>query len=354
MTLPRWLRSFRAQLALAGFAAIYVAVLALFGVTSLTEEENVTTDGGAEVTVGRPTDGAGWDELAVLALAPVAAGLAWWWAGRAVRPIEQVRSVAERIEATDLSERIDLRRGPAEVVGLAASFDAMLARLHLAATQQRQVIDEISHELRTPIAVLVTNADVRLARADPSVEWLRDGLEQSRLTAERMRTVLERLLIDARSDAQAVDRHPADLMDVVRAVVSEVSVVAAAKDVQVSVDGPAHVSGSCDTALLARAITNLLDNAVRHSPSGDAVRVAVRQAEGEVGIAVSDHGTGIPPERAGDVFERSWRGDPDAPGRRGLGLAIARQVARAHGGDVTVCSPDPAGYATTFVLTLRP
>ena len=354
MTLPRWLRSFRAQLALAGFAAIYVAVLVLFGVTSLTEEEHVTTDDGAEVTASSSADGSGWDELAVLALAPVAAGLAWWWAGRAVRPIERIRSVAERIEATDLSERIDLRRGPTEVVSLAASFDAMLARLHLAATQQRQVIDEISHELRTPIAVLLTNADVRLTRADPSLEWLRDGLEQSRLTAERMRTVLERLLIDARSDAQTADRHPADLMDVVRAVVSEVGVVAAAKDVQVGVDGPAHVSGSWDTALLARAITNLLDNAVRHSRAGGGVHVAVRQAEGEVGIAVSDHGSGIPPERAGDVLERSWRGDPDAPGRRGLGLAIARQVARAHGGDLTVCSPDPAGYATTFVLTLRP
>ena len=351
MTLPRLLRSFRAQLALAGFAAIYVPVLALFGVTYVTEDESVTTVNGVESVTASSSHDLGWVELAVLLLAPVAMALAWWWAGRAVRPIERIRTVAEHIEAVDLGERIALGSGPTELVQLAGSFDAMLDRLHLAAGRQREVLDEISHELRTPIAVLVTNADVRLARHEAEPDWLREGLEQSRRTAERMRLILDRLLVDARSFAYTTDRHAADLMDVVRAVCSELRVVGAGRDVDVAIEGPPTVTGPWDTALVARALTNLLDNAVRQSPVASTVRVRVRDDGSVVEIAVSDEGAGIPSDQVDRVFERSWSGS--TAGGRGLGLAITRQVAQAHGGDVTVRSPDPDGPATTFVFTLR-
>src|SRR5688572_23275084 len=102
----RRLRSFRVQLTLAGLAAIYLPVLALFGVAYVTEDESVTTVDGVVTSTSTSGHDFGWVELAVVLLAPVAVALAWWWAGRAVRPIERIRSVAEHIEAADLGERI--------------------------------------------------------------------------------------------------------------------------------------------------------------------------------------------------------------------------------------------------------
>jgi signal transduction histidine kinase len=344
-------RSLRARLAVAGFAAIYVAVLVLFAVTYLTEDESVTTVDGVEVVRRSSNHGFGWVELAVILLAPIAAGLAWWWAGRAVRPIERIRVVAEQIEATDLGRRIDLRDGPREIVALAASFDLMLDRLHSAATSQRELIDEISHEMRTPIAVLLANADVRLAAAEPTIELYREGLELSRRTADRMSTTLERLLTDARASARSIDRHPTDLSTVVRTVVDELRVVAAPRDVEIVVHAPDEVFGSWDAAAIARAVTNLVDNAARHAPPASTVTVDLVERDGRVEVDVSDTGPGIPPAQIERVFRRAWRGGEAAAGS-GLGLSIARQIAEAHGGSLTVRSPGVDGAATTFTLSI--
>jgi len=352
MRFPAFVGSLRAQLTIAGFAVIYGTVLTLFGVTYVTEDESVTTSAGIQVVTRSSGQQFGWVEVAVVALAPVAAALAWWWAGRAVRPVERIRSVAEHIEATDLGERIAMRQGPTELMSLAASFDSMLDRLHRAAVSQHQVIDEISHELRTPIAVLVTNADVRLASRDPSLELYREGLEQSRRTADRMLATLERLLVDARGSARSLDRHPADLMEILRGVVAEMTVVGAARDIRVGFTGPPSVTGSWDSTTVARAVTNLVDNALRHAPPGSTVDVDVRDGEDRIEVSVSDHGPGISAAEADNVFERSWRGDADAGQGRGLGLAIARQIAEAHGGDLSVRSPGPDGYATTFTFAV--
>jgi signal transduction histidine kinase len=351
MTRRPALRSLRTQLAIAGFAAIYIPVLVLFVVTYLTEDVSVDTVDGVEVAATSTDRAFGWVEIVVILLAPVAAGLAWWLAGRAVRPIERIRAVAEHIEAHDLSERIALTTGPTEIVSLAASFDAMLDRLHRAAVSQRNVIDDISHEVRTPIAVLIANADVALAHPNPTTGSYRDSLEQSRRAAARLQATVERLLRDARNNAQTLDRHPADLMDVVRTVTTDMRAVAEAALVAIDLSGPPMLTGSWDTSTITRALTNLIDNAIRHSPGGTTVHVNVTKGDGLIDIAVSDHGSGIGPDQLDQVFERSWRADSTGGGS-GLGLAIARQVARAHGGDVTVSSPDPTGYSTTFVFSI--
>lgn len=351
MTRRRALRSLRVQLAIAGVAAIYVPVLVLFAVTYLTEDVSVSTVDGVEVTATSTERTFGWVEAVVVALAPVAGGLAWWWAGRAVRPIERIRAVAEHIEAHDLSERIALVTGPAEVVSLAGSFDAMLDRLHQAAVSQLNVIDDISHELRTPIAVLIANADVALAHPHPTPGSYRDALEQSRRAAERLRVTVERLLRDARNHAHTLDRHPADLMDVVRTVAADMRAVAEAAHVTIDRSGPPVLVGAWDTSAVSRAVTNLVDNAIRVSPGAATVHLDVTEGDSTIDIAVSDHGPGIAPDQLDQVFERSWRAD-NTGGGAGLGLAIARQVARAHGGDVTVSSPGPSGYATTFVFSI--
>jgi signal transduction histidine kinase len=342
------------QLAVVGFLAIYVPVLVLLGVMFVTEDVDETVDDtvrGVEVADDSAAGRSPWATWTAIALGPIGAGLAWWWAGRAVRPIEQVRSVAEEIEGADLSRRIGLDRGPTEVMALAASFDAMLGRLEDAAVTQRRLIEETSHELRTPLSVLVAGADVLLAHPAPTVEVYREGTLRSRAAAVRLGEAIDELLVDARGRARTIDRRPADLMALVGAVVDEARVVAAARRIDVSLVGPAALECPVDRATLRRAVANLIDNAVRYSPSGSPVEVEVVAADGEARVVVTDHGPGIAAQDQGRMFDRFWRGRPDRGGT-GLGLPIANQVALAHGGALTVRSPGPAGDGCVFELTV--
>jgi signal transduction histidine kinase len=347
----RW-RSLRVRLALLGFAAIYLPAVVLFAVTIATDERVTQTDGAVQEVRARETTGpSGWAIATLIALAPTAGGLAWWLAGRAVRPIERVQAVAEDIEASDLSRRIGLRRGPTEVVSLAASFDAMLDRLEQAASAQRRLIEEISHDLRTPLAVLATNADVLLAHPQPSLEVYRDGIERSRGAALRLQSTIEALLVDARGRARTIDRRPSDLVALVRAVVDDAAVLADAGGVTVTCSGPPAASCRLDEDTVRRAVANLIDNAVRHAP-GATVVVHVDVTDDEASVVVADDGPGVAADRQERIFERFWSNDREGAGT-GLGLPIARQIALAHGGDITVRSPGPSGTGAVFTLRLR-
>ena len=348
--MTRWWQSLRVQVALLGFLAIYAPVVVLVGVSQVTEAE-VTID-GVVVQEGASTERSPWVVWTVVGLAPAAAAMAWWLAGRAVRPIDGVRAVAEDIGGSDLGRRIDLDRGPVEVVALAASFDSMLDRLEQAAQAQRQLIEETSHELRTPLSVLTTNAEVLLAHPSPSLDLYRDGLERSRVTAARLQATIDELLVDARGRARTLDRNPADLLALVHDVIDDARLVAGPAGVELVVTGPRDAVCSLDEPTVRRAVANLVDNAIRFAPSGSSVEVAVEITAADASVVVTDHGPGIPPAEQDHVFERFWRSRPDTHGT-GLGLPIARQVARAHGGDVTVRSPGPAGDGTAFHLRLR-
>lgn len=342
------LASLRVRLALVGFVAIYAPALLVFGVGVATDVET-DVGAGAMVTINhtsRPLT------VTVLALGPVAFGLAWWWAGRAVRPIDRVRKVAEDIEATDLSRRIGLDRGPTELVALAASFDAMLGRLDDAAETQRRLIEEASHELRVPLAVLMSNAEVLLAHPQPTLEVYRAGLERTRTAAVRLQTTIEELLVDARGRARQMTRAPADVAALAHDVVAEAAVLAEANGIRLTAGVCPAAVCPVDEPTVRRAIANLVDNAVRYAPAGSAVDVAVETTDDEVAVVVTDHGPGIPPDQQDRVFQRFWRGRGDTRGT-GLGLPIANQVALAHGGELTLRSPGPAGDGCVFRLTLR-
>jgi two-component system OmpR family sensor kinase len=148
-----------------------------------------------------------------------------------------------------------------------------------------------------------------------------------------------------------MSRAPTDLAAVVRKLAADAEVLAAKKRVAVSVRAPERVVGRVDEPTVARAVANLLDNAVRHAPPGSAVEVRVEQSDSTVSVVVADHGPGLPPEQQRQIFERFWHAD-DRPGH-GLGLPIASQIARAHGGDVSVVSPGPDGDGAVFRLTVR-
>ncbi|RKS10529.1 signal transduction histidine kinase [Nocardiopsis sp. Huas11] len=350
---PGW-RSLRTRLTVLGFLAGYVPVLLLFGVVLATETEvDVHVENGV-LTQERISERSPWVTGTVVALGPGAALAAWWWAGRAVRPIERVRAVAEEIEAGGLGRRIGLREGPTEIVALAASFDAMLGRLEASAETQRRLIEETSHELRTPLSVLAANAEVLLARPDPDLEVYRRGLERSGRAAERMRSTIDELLLEARGRARTLDRAPVDLMALVRSVRDETAPLAAARGTELRVTGPAEAVCPVDGVSVRRAVANLVDNALRYGADGSTVLVEVECSASEAAVSVTDHGPGIPEHEQERVFQRFRRG----PGRgddggSGLGLAIARQTAAAHGGGLGLTSPGPTGDGCVFRLVLQ-
>lgn len=311
-------RSLRVRLAVLGFLAIYLPVLLLFGVTVATEHEATTeVVDGVEVTSDASEERSAWVTGTVLALAPAAAVLAWWWAGRAVRP-----------------------------------YEAMYDRLRHAADAQRRLIEETSHELRIPLSVMATNAEVLLAHPDPTLEVYREGLERSGRAASRLRAVIEELLVDARGRARTVDRRPADVAALLRSVADDARVVAQRRGILVRLTAPPRAVCAVDEATVRRAVANLVGNAVRHAPEGSAVDVALERRGAGLAVVVTDHGPGIPAADLAHVFEPFWRGRRDGHGT-GLGLPIARQIALAHGGDVTLTSPGPAGDGCVATLTLR-
>lgn len=348
--LRRASRSLRGRLAVAVFVAIYVPVLLLLGVVLATEDTEVTSDAPGQVELEEEQGTSPWTVGTAVALAPAAGVLAWWLAGRTVRPIDEVRRVAEEIEGSDLGRRIGLERGPTELVALAGSFDAMLDRLEHAADAQRVLVEEASHELRTPLAVLQTNADVLLRHSDPSVEDYRTGIERSQAAAERLTATIEELLVDARGRARTIVRQPSDLVVLVHEVVAGATVLAADRDVQIEVHAPETVVAPVDEASVRRAVANLVDNALAHAPARSTVEVHVRSED--LSVVVTDHGPGVPAEDQGQIFDRFWRGRADGSGT-GLGLPIARQVALAHGGDLIVESPGPSGDGASFTLRLQ-
>lgn len=343
------LRSLRARLALTGTLAIYLPVVLVFAVTSIDRHEvTETTPGGATRLVSQSSvDPTGWAWFTVLALLPVTLGLAWWWSGRAVRPFERIREAAERIEAADLSLRVGTAQGTTEASGLAAAFDAMLDRLERSAQVQRRLIEETSHELRTPLAVLITGADVLLRHPEPDLDLYREGLERSRNAAERLRDAVGELLVDARGRARTIDRRPTDLTALVREVFAEVAAFAASRAVRLDLHGEAAAEAPVDGPSVHRAVANLVHNAVKHAPEGTAVAVSVERSATGIEVTVADEGPGIPAAERDHVFERFWRGDR-APGT-GLGLPIARQIAQAHGGEITLLE---TAQGCRFRLTL--
>ena len=272
----------------------------------------------------------------------LAAGVSRLFSRRVVAPVTELTEAAEHIEATgDLGRRIDAD-GHDEVGRMAARFNAMLARLQTSQAQQRQLVADASHELRTPVTSLRTNVEVlrdapAMGEADRRA-LLDDVVEQ----AEELGNLVGDLIALARDGEAPPATEDVRLDELVAEAVVRARRHAPAVAFTLRAE-PCVVSAAPDR--IGRAVNNLLDNAAQHA---DRVEVTV-SADGVV--AVRDHGPGVPPEDVPLVFDRFYRG-ATARGRSGsgLGLAIVRQVAESHGGSVRVESPEDGG--ARFVLAL--
>jgi two-component system OmpR family sensor kinase len=280
-------------------------------------------------------------------------------ARRAMDPIAQLTAAAREIGRTqDPAKRVPRPDGNDEVAELARTLDGMLTALdasrsatEAALTRQREFVADASHELRTPLTSVLANLELLAETLDGE---RREAAQSALRSTRRMRRLVADLLLLARADARRRAPHaPTDVGEVVMEAAGELGPFAAGHDLDIDAER-AVVDGAKDE--LHRLVLNLLENAVRHTPSGTEVRAGVHRVDGHVVLTVEDDGPGIPPELGDRVFERFVRGQGDRGGSFGLGLSIVRAVAESHGGQVRLESPTENGtqpaHGTRFVVTL--
>jgi len=338
----RW--SLRTQLLVMGLLTAVGPLVILLGVVFQVEEtENLGVDDGSGVSRVDTISETGvspWIPLAALALAIGAVVLVWFWAKRAVDPIDRMAALSDEVQAGSLDRRLELTDAPVEVRRLGASFDRMLDRLATASALERQLIEDASHELRTPLAALAARLEVAGQRA--SGEDLADDLRLCEVEVERLQGTLDQLLASARSRQSSVEQVDNDIVAIVHRVVERQRLLT--PDVTIEVRAPNSVRLGVEGAVVERAVGNLLTNAAEHGAAP--ILIAVDDDGSNVAIAVTDAGPGIGADRLPRIFDR-YDGE-----RHGIGLAIVKQVADAYGA-IDVESPVDGDRGARFRLTLR-
>ena len=285
----------------------------------------------------------------VMALA-VAGG--WWLGRRGLRPLDVMAAQARGITAQTPDQRLDVPGAGPELDAVAGSFNHVLDRLGSALVTQRRFMADASHELRTPVSIMRTAADVTLSQPQREEAEYREALQAVSQQSARLARLVDDMLVLARADAGGypVVRTEVDLDAIVDDCVRELAPRAAAKSIRMTTHLE-PVSVTADEALLRRLLGNLLSNALTYTAAGGSVAVTMVSQPGTVSVRVADTGPGIPQEDRARVFERFVRLDPArGEGGAGLGLAIARWAAEAHGGQVDLLSSGPGG--SVFSATL--
>lgn len=282
--------------------------------------------------------------LALVGLSVIAFAFGYAMAGRVLSPLGRITRIARRVAGTDLSRRIELDGPDDELKELADTFDDMLDRLERAFTAQQRFVGNASHELRTPLAINRTLLEVHLSdpQAPPELQQLGKTLLA---TNERSEQLVEGLLLLARSDNQIIERKPVDLAEVASRALDQARGEAEAKGVEMRGElAPAVIQGN--GVLLERIALNLVQNAVRYNVPADGwVEVSTELMPGHALMVVTNTGPVVPAYEIDNLFEPFRRLRTERTGSDkgvGLGLSIARSVARAHGGRI-IAEPREGG-----------
>lgn len=262
--------------------------------------------------------------------------LGWLLAGAGLAPMEAMRRRAEQISLSSPGERLPLPAARDEIRRLGETLNDMLARLEASFERERRFVTDASHELRTPLTVLKAEIETALSAAagDPAA---REALAAALREVDQLAQLAEDLLLVARAagGAVALEAAPVALSDLLEQARTRFAARATAEGREIAVDAAAGVVAEADPLRMRQALSNLLDNALRYG-SGT-VRLAGWSEDGEVVLGVYDEGGGIPAELSARAFERFARGrDARGSGGAGLGLAIVRAIAEAHGGSAAV------------------
>jgi signal transduction histidine kinase len=263
----------------------------------------------------------------------LASGAGYLLAGRAMAPVSAMRRRASEITLERSGERLPLPPADDEIRRLGETLNTMLDRIEASLEQERAFVADAGHELRTPLAIL--RAELELAeREGRSPEELRAAIHSAAEETDRLSQLAEDLLIIARSDQGRlpIKREPVELRELLERVRGRFSARAAQQGREISIDAPAGVSAELDPLRIEQALGNLVDNALRHGKGRVGLTATV--GDGRVRLDVDDQGSGFPEGFVERAFERFSRADEGRTGGgAGLGLAIVRAIARAHGGE---------------------
>ncbi|QDU27485.1 Sensor kinase CusS [Anatilimnocola aggregata] len=301
--------------------------------------------------------------LALIGLAALAIGglVAWWLARRITQPIEQLTQTAEQISARQLDQRLPSPTSSTELLSLATVFNRMLDRLQGAFQQQTRFTSDASHELRTPVTVILTQAEHSLARPRSSDEY-RAALDTCLRAARRMKRLVDDLLLLARADAGRLQprREVCDLAEVARTTLAWLEPLASEQKIQLMSQLTSTLTAG-DAQQLGQVVANLVGNAIQYNRPGGEVQVTTATEDGWALLRVRDKGPGIALADQSRIFERFFRADQArtvpsdstaaASGQgTGLGLSIVAEIVTAHGGTILVESS--LGDGSTFTVRL--
>jgi heavy metal sensor kinase len=279
----------------------------------------------------------------------------YWISGWALAPVDEITRVAKSISLENLSKRLTVPSTGDELQRMSEAWNGVLERLDREVKRISRFTADASHELRSPVALIRTTAEVALRR-DRTREEYQTSLRQIQSEAERMTELTESLLALARADTKAMEIAlvPTDLNEIVRDVVDQTLPVAATKGISLQArPAPIPATAAVDASAMRRLLLVLVENALRHTNPGGAVVVSTAPAPEGIVLSVNDTGEGIRPEALPHVFERFFRVDTARSGGSGvgLGLSIAQSIAEAHGSEIAVESK--FGEGARFALLLR-
>jgi heavy metal sensor kinase len=282
----------------------------------------------------------------------LAAGVGWFMARRAVSGVEAITRTAQKISGGTLEERVPVKARGDEIDQLAITFNQMLDRIQALLTEIKEMSDNMAHDLRSPITRIRGVAEVTLTSGKSLSEY--EGMAASTIEeCDRLLDMINTMLMISKTES-GVDKFSSkdvDLTGIVRQACELFEPTAEDKKVNLSYDVPDRTHLIGDTPMIQRMLSNLLDNAIKYTPSGGTVNIAVSESEAQVVVAVKDTGIGISHTDLPRIFERFYRCDQSrSQAGIGLGLSLARAIARAHGGDISVTSTPNQG--STFTVTL--
>jgi heavy metal sensor kinase len=282
----------------------------------------------------------------------LAAGVGWFLARRAVSGVEAITRTAQKISGGSLEERVPVKGRGDEIDQLALTFNQMLDRIQALLTEIKEMSDNMAHDLRSPITRIRGVAEVTLTSGKTPGEY--EGMAASTIEeCDRLLDMINTMLMISKTESgvDKISGRDVDLTGIVRQACELFEPTAEDKKVNLSYDVPdgTHLIG--DTPMIQRMLSNLLDNAIKYTPSGGIVNIAVSESKAQVVVAVKDTGVGISQADLLRIFKRFYRCDQSrSQAGIGLGLSLARAIARAHGGDITVISTPNQG--STFTVTL--
>ena len=268
----------------------------------------------------------------------------YWISSRALAPVDAISRAAQRISIENLADRLEVPNTGDQLARLSETLNAMLTRLEASVRRMAQFTADASHELRAPVSLIRTTAEVAAMKRDrPTAEYL-DALDEILDEAERTSQVIDSLMLLARADSstETLERVPIDAASVVQNAAEQGQRLARSRGVDFSLKLPPDpIRIRADPQALRRALLILMDNAAKYTPRGGSVEIELEARDGHAVASVLDSGIGIGAADLPHVFDRFWRADKARSreeGGAGLGLSIAKWIVEMHGGNISVRS----------------